>query len=62
MGYEMTWGDMIEFLQGKPELMDKPARLLNYETDALYAIDFVEFVEPNDLLPVGEVAITASVP
>lgn len=62
MEQEMTWGNMIEFLQGRPELMDKPARMLDYETDTLYAIDFVEFVEPNDLLPMGEVAITASVP
>lgn len=54
----MTWGDMINFMKEiNPELLTKKVKVLNNDTDNVYYVDFVEFVEENDVLPVGEIAL-----
>lgn len=53
----MTWGQLLDFVKLHPEMWDKPAVALDNDIDTLYNVDFIQFVDDNDILPVGEVSL-----
>lgn len=53
----MTWGQLADFVREHPEMWQKPAVALDNDNDTLYNVDFIEFIEENDILPVGEASL-----
>lgn len=60
MQQNMKWRDLIEFVNSHPELLDEDVKGFNNDTDTLYNLDFIEFVEHGDILPAGSITLTFS--